>query len=162
MTANSLHRSLARSLLAECLIMSCDRLTPLAAGSAVVNDSQPMTGVVTWSGSSVNGDAVVLDCGFPLRVESRVNAQMGRPAKGQRATRVAGLREWLVPVRLDVPAVGSSCSAWGEIRIAAAHEMGHGMLEDGFPDIRRSWRILRVEFGDAGRYWILELEAVGP
>lgn len=143
------------------LIMSCDRLTAVAAGSAVVNESPPFTGVVTWRGSSVNGDVVVLDCGFPMRVESRVNVQKGRPAKGQRATRVPGLREWLVPVVLDVPAVGSSCSAWGEIRIAAAHEMGDGMLEDGFPDIRRTWRVVRVESGEAGRYWILELEAVG-
>ena len=142
------------------LTMSCDRLTLVGAGSAVANDPQRMTGVLTWSGSSVNGDAAVLDCGFPLRVESRVNVQQGSPAKGQRATRAGGRREWLVPVDLDVPAVGSSCSAWGEIRIAAAHEMGDDMLEDGFPDIRRNWRILRVESGGAGRYWILELEAV--
>ena len=117
---------------------------------------------MTWRGSSINGDAAVLDCGFPLRIESRINVQKERPVTGQRATRVPGVREWLVPVPLKVPAVGSSCLAWGEIRIAAAHEMEDDMLEEGFPDIRRTWRILRVESGEAGRCWILELEVVNP
>ena len=70
-------------------------------------DDQRLIGVVTWRGASASGDATVLDCGFPVRVESEFKSQHHRLGPGQRGFRGLRWREWLIPVDLDVPPVGT-------------------------------------------------------
>jgi hypothetical protein len=121
-------------------------------------DDEPLIGVVTWRGASANGDAAVLDCGFPVRVESDYMRQNHSPAPGQRGVPVG--RGWLIPVDLQVPSVGTRCAAWGEIRLAPDDEMDEAEIEPDFPDIRRDWLVREATFRASGPgAWILELEA---
>jgi hypothetical protein len=121
-------------------------------------DDEPLIGVVTWRGASANGDAAVLDCGFPLRVESEFISQNHRPEPGQRGFPVGG--HWAIPVDLDVPSVGTRCAAWGEIRLAPDDEMCIAEIEPNFPRIRRDWLVREATFRASGPgAWILELEA---
>jgi hypothetical protein len=121
---------------------------------------QPLIGVVTWRGASANGDAAVLDCGFPVRVESDFVRQNHSPAPGQRGVLVP--RGWLIPVDLDVPPVGTRCIAWGELRLAPDDEMDEAEMAPGFPHVRRDWLVRAATIRASGpSAWLLELEAVG-
>ena len=121
-------------------------------------DDEPLIGVVTWRGASANGDAAVLECGFPVRVQSDFTTQSHSPATGQRGFR--GPRWWLIPVDLHVPAVGTRCAVWGEIRLAPDDKMDDAEIAPDFPDIRRDWLIREATFRVSGaRSWLLELEA---
>ena len=122
-------------------------------------DDEPLIGVVTWRGASANGDAAVLECGFPVRVESDFMRQSQSPAPGQRGFPVG--REWLIPVDLDVPPVGTRCAAWGQIHLAPDDEMGEAEISPDFPNIRRDWLIRGAPLrASRPRAWLLELEAV--
>jgi hypothetical protein len=125
-------------------------------------DEERLIGVVTWRGASVDGDAAVLDCGFPVRVESAFTAQNHRPAPGQRGSRGLRWREWLIPVDLDVPPVGTRCAVSGELRLAADHEMEGADIAPDHPNVRRDWLIREATFRPSGTgTWLLELEATG-
>lgn len=125
-------------------------------------DDQRLIGVVTWRGASADGDAAVLDCGFPVRVESAYTTQNHRPAPGQRGSRGLRWREWLVPVDLDVPPVGTRCAVWGELRMAADHEMEGADIAADHPRVRRDWLIREATFRASGTgTWLLEVEATG-
>ena len=50
-------------------------------------NDEPLIGVVIWRSASANGDAAVLECGFPVRVQSSFTTQSHRPAPGQRGFR---------------------------------------------------------------------------
>ena len=125
-------------------------------------DDQRLIGVVTWRGASASGDATVLDCGFPVRVESEFKSQHHRLGPGQRGFRGLRWREWLIPVDLDVPPVGTRCAVWGELRLAADHEMEGGDIAPNHPHVRRDWLIQEATFCASGAgSWLLELEETG-
>jgi hypothetical protein len=147
------------------LLMATSRLVSIDPDLAIGPDDdreegERLIGVVTWRGSNANGDAAVLDCGFPVRVESELKAQNHRPARSHRGFRGPGSSEWLIPVDLDIPSIGTQCAVWGELRLAADHEMEDVDKVPDHPNVRRDWLIRDVTFRASGSgSWLLDLQA---